>query len=110
MTAKIRLIETPEFARHQPKPELKLVVPLIELPDRLKADNVAETRQAEPFEIIDHVPGFSPEVETSKLESPKLRGEYMGGSIERIASRSGVPLEVVAKAALESMARQRKQS
>ena len=109
MTAETPLIEIPDFVQLQLKPELRPVVPLIELPESLKAESEVETGRAEPVEIIDHVPGISPEAKTLEVESLALMGEYTGGSIERIAARSGVPVEVVARAALESMARQREQ-
>ncbi len=110
MTTETPMIEILKFAQLQPKPELRPVVSLIELPESLKADSAAETGRAEPVEIIDHVPGFSPVAETLKLESLELTGDYTGGAIERIAARSGVPVEVVARAALESIARQRNQT
>jgi len=110
MTAETARIEIPEFAQVNSKPELRLVLPLIELPESLKADSATEIGRTEPVEIIDHVPGFSPAAETLKIEPFASAGEYTGGDIKRIAARSGVPEEVVARAALESMARQRNQT
>jgi hypothetical protein len=81
---------------------------LIEVPADVKATPIAVRHATS--DLIASTPWSTEQDEVSSESTEPSGGEYRGGDIDRIAARSGVDVEEVRAAALESIRRQRGES